>query len=55
MKKTLKTLTTFLLLFALLAGIKPIQPPVDTDTEPGISVCTDDNADNSDIDVIRNE
>ena len=55
MKKTFKTLTTFLLLFALLAGIKPIQPPVGTETEPAISVCTDDDADNTALNVIANE
>ena len=55
MKKTLKTLTTFLLLLALLAGIQPIQPPVNADSEPEISVCTDDGADNTDLNVIANE
>lgn len=42
MKKNFKTLTAFLLLFALITSIKPIQPPVDANNEPGISVCGDD-------------
>lgn len=43
MKKTFKTLTAFLLLFTLITSIKPVQPPFGTETEPGISVCGDDN------------
>lgn len=42
MKKNFKTLTAFLLLFALITIIKPIQPSVDSNNEPGISVCGDD-------------
>ena len=45
MKKNIKTLTAFLLLLALITSIQPIQPPVGNDTEPGISVCTDDDID----------
>ena len=55
MKKTFKSLAAFLLLFALLAGIKPVQPPFGTETEPEISLCGNDNEDGTDIDVIRNE
>ena len=55
MKKTFKSLAAFLLLFALLAGIKPIQPPVNADSEPEISVCTDDDQDNTDINIISKE
>ena len=53
MKKTFKSLAAFLLLFALLAGIKPVQPPFGTETEPVVSVCGDD--DSSDIDIIASE
>lgn len=53
MKKTFKSLSAFLLLFALLAGIQPVQPPFDTETEPGISVCGDD--DTTASNVISNE
>jgi len=54
MKKTLKTLTTFLLLFVLFTNIQPIQPPVHTDTEFSISVCGDEEDDISE-DIIRAE
>lgn len=53
MKKTLKTLTTFLLLFVLSTGIKPIQTPTDTKTESTIIVCGDDN--DSDHEIIASE
>ena len=55
MKKTLKTLTAFLLLFALLSGTNPIPSPFNTDNEPGISVCGNDDEDGLDLNVIRNE
>lgn len=42
MKKTLKTLTAFLLLFALVSTIRPIQPLTDTSADTGITICTDD-------------
>ena len=45
MKKTFKTLAAFLFLLALITSIRPIQPPVGNDTEPGISVCGDDDID----------
>lgn len=44
MKKTIKTLTAFLFLFALLIGIKPLQLPGNTNVESGISLCSDDDA-----------
>lgn len=50
MKKTLKTLTAFLLLFAFLSGRAPIRPPFSTNTNSGIALCTDD--DDSPTDVI---
>ena len=53
MKKTFKSLAAFLLLFALLSGIKPVQPPFGTDIEPTISICGDD--DDSDHDIIASE
>ena len=52
MKKTFKTLTAFLLLFALITIIKPIQPPVGIGSEPIISVCGDDDRND---DIIRPE
>lgn len=52
MKKKFKTLTAFLLLLTLII-IKPIQPPVDNDNEPGISVCGDD--DENDYEIIASE
>lgn len=52
MKKTLKTLTTFLLLLSLFINT---QLPVDTESEVGISICGDDNEGEKDINVIRKE
>lgn len=53
MKKTLKTLTTFLLLFVLSTGIQPIPTPTDKTTKPIVSTCGDDNE--SDHEIIASE
>ena len=42
MKKTLKTLTAFLLLFAFLSGRTPVRTPFLSNTNSGIALCTDD-------------
>ena len=49
MKKTLKTLTAFLLLFALVSSIRPIQPLTDTSTGTGITIYGDDDDSNHEI------
>lgn len=41
MKKTLKTLTAFLLLFTFLSG-RTFRPPFLSNTNSGIALCTDD-------------
>lgn len=53
MKKTIKTLTTLLLLLALITSTTPIQPPIGDNAESNISVCGDD--DEAFEDIIRVE
>lgn len=53
MKKTFKTLATFLLLFTLITGVTPVQPSSDSNTEPEISICGDD--DENDYEIIGAE
>lgn len=49
MKKTLKSLTAFLLLFAFLSGRTPIRPPFSSNTDSGIALCTDDDVNGYEI------
>ncbi len=42
MKKTLKSLTVFLLLFTFLSARTPIHPPFSSNAGFGIELCSDD-------------
>ena len=53
MKKTLKTLTAFLVLFAFLSGRTPVCTPFLSNTDSGIALCTDD--DENDYEAIMTQ
>ena len=55
MKKNIKTLAAFLLLFAVLFGTTPFSSSINTENKLEISLCNDDDEDRLDSNVIKKE